>query len=52
MIMEFVRTHVVASERTQQAVLTAASVGSFSWLLLQDQIHPLVVYLLQLYLAF
>lgn len=52
MIMEFVRTRVVASEHAQQALLTATTVGSFSWFLLQDQIHPVVVYLLQLYLAF
>ncbi|MDX1632498.1 MAG: hypothetical protein R3234_11585 [Thermoanaerobaculia bacterium] len=52
MILDFVRQRVVASERMQQAVLALATLGSFSWLLVQDQIHPLVVYLLQLYLAF
>lgn len=34
---------------------TAASagvVGSFAWLLAHDLIHPLVVYLLELYLTF
>lgn len=52
MILDFVRQHVALSERTQQAALALATLGSFSWLLIQDQIHPLVVYLLQLYLAF
>jgi hypothetical protein len=52
MLMEFVRTRVVTSERTQQALLSAVTAGSFFWLLLQDQIHPVVIYLLQLYLAF
>jgi hypothetical protein len=33
-------------------VLAASTVFSFGWLLLQDALHPLAVYLLQLYLSF
>jgi hypothetical protein len=33
-------------------VLGAASVVSFLWLLAQDRVHPLMVYLIELYLAF
>ncbi len=32
--------------------LGAASVLSFLWLLAQDRVHPLMVYLIELYLAF
>ena len=32
--------------------LVAGTVVSFGWLLVQDRIHPLVIYLLQLYLSF
>lgn len=35
-----------------KAVASVATVTSFVVLLAQDQIHPVVVYLLQLYLAF
>lgn len=33
-------------------VWAASTLVSFAWLLAQDQIHPVVVYLLQLYLTF
>jgi hypothetical protein len=33
-------------------VLAVATTLSFGWLLLQDLVHPLAVYLLQLYLTF
>ncbi|MBZ0090432.1 MAG: hypothetical protein K8H90_08655 [Thermoanaerobaculia bacterium] len=32
--------------------LGVASVASFFWLLAQDRVHPLMVYLVELYLAF
>jgi hypothetical protein len=35
-----------------KALLSLACAGSFAFLLAQDHIHPVVVYLLQLYLAF
>ena len=35
-----------------QPLVTGATVLSFGWLLANDLIHPVVVYLLQLYLSF
>ena len=35
-----------------EPLLAAGTLAGFGWLLLQDRIHPLAVYLLQLYLAF
>jgi len=35
-----------------EKALGAASVVSFFWLLAQDRVHPLMVYLVELYLAF
>lgn len=35
-----------------RVLLSAATIASFGWLLAQDQIHPLVVWALQLYLSF
>ena len=35
-----------------RALLSVGSIGSFAFLLAQDQVHPFVVYLLQLYLSF
>lgn len=50
---ELVRKHVAAvPDFAIRWVLAAGSVASFSWLLLSDQIHPLVVYFLQFYLTF
>ena len=33
-------------------IVAVTAVGSFFWLLLNDKIHPLAVYLLQAYLSF
>jgi hypothetical protein len=35
-----------------EKILGASSVAAFLWLLAQDRIHPVMVYLLELYLAF
>lgn len=35
-----------------QVMASAGVLGSFVWLLANDLIHPLVVYLLELYLTF
>lgn len=32
-------------------LLAAGSLGSFGWLMALDQVHPIFVYLLQLYLT-
>ncbi len=48
-----VRKYVVALPHVSvQAVLAVGTVVSFLWLLAQDQIHPLVTYVVQLYLTF
>ena len=45
------RTLALPRLRTDVA-LTALTTVSFGWLLMNDLLHPLAVYLLQLYLAF
>lgn len=35
-----------------QALISAGTLTSFAWLLLQNKIHPVFVYLLQIYLKF
>jgi hypothetical protein len=53
MLSQAVRKRVAAvSELPLQLILAAGTVASFGWLLVQDQIHPLFVYFLQLYLTF
>ena len=34
-----------------QALLSVGAVASFGWLLLEDRVHPLLVYCLELYLS-
>ncbi|MEM6455310.1 MAG: hypothetical protein AAF772_09480 [Acidobacteriota bacterium] len=34
------------------ALLSSGILASFAWLLFDDRIHPVVVYLLQMYLTF
>ncbi len=51
-MLELVRNRVQLSETALQLSLSTVSVGSLFWLLLGDQIHPLIVYLLQVYLTF
>ena len=52
-MLQSARNRVVAVPRVPaQVFLSAGTLVSFGWLLLQDKIHPLVVYLLQLYLTF
>ena len=52
-MMESVEKRVAAvSDVPLKILLAAGSLGSFAWLLGHDQIHPLVVYCLQFYLAF
>lgn len=35
-----------------KTLFSVGALGSFSWLLAHDLIHPLVIYLLQIYLTF
>ncbi len=42
----------VPAQMSVQVLLSAGTLLSFAWLLLQNKIHPVVVYLLQIYLTF
>ena len=43
---------VPAQVAPAQVLFSAGTLLSFGWLLLQNKIHPIVVYLLQVYLTF
>ena len=52
-MIDVVRKRVAAlPDLPLQLVLAGATLASFGWLLVQDQIHPLFVYFLQIYLTF
>lgn len=52
-MIQAVRARVAAVPQLSLQLLSAAgTLASFGWLLAQDQIHPLFVYFLQLYLTF
>ncbi len=43
---------VPAQMSPAQALFSAGTLLSFAWLLFQNKIHPIVVYILQVYLTF
>ena len=52
-MLESARNRVVALPQVPtKLILSAGTLASFGWLLIQNKIHPVVVYLLQLYLTF
>lgn len=52
-MLESVRNKTVPLPLVPAKLLfSVGSLGSFVWLLAHDLIHPLVIYLLQLYLTF
>lgn len=52
-MLDSTRNRVEALPRVPaQVLLSAGTLTGFSWLLLQDKIHPFVIYLLQVYLTF
>lgn len=52
-MLESIRKNVVALPKVPvQVLLSAGTIASFAWLLFQNKIHPLVIYLLQVYLTF
>ena len=52
-MLESARNRDVAISRVPaQGLLSAGILLSFAWLLLQGKVHPIVVYLLQVYLTF
>ncbi len=52
-MLDFARSRVLAIPRIPaEMLLSAGTLASFAWLLLQNKIHPIFVYLLQVYLTF
>ena len=52
-MLESARNHIQALPRLPvRVMLSAGTLTSFAWLLLQNRIHPFVIYLLQVYLTF
>lgn len=41
-----------ADGQLTRILLTAGTLSSFGWLLLENRIHPIVVFLLEIYLTF
>lgn len=51
-MFEIVRQSLALPRLRVDLLLAVATVSSFTWLLVADLVHPLAVYLLQLYLSF
>ena len=51
-MLESVRRLVSIPQVSTEIYLSAGTILGFSYLLLTDQIHPVAIYLLQLYLSF
>ena len=51
-MLQSIRKHVAIPAIPVKLVLSAGALASFGVLLAHDQIHPLVLYALQLYLSF
>lgn len=51
-MLESIRASVAIPRLPAQAVLSAGTIASFGWLLANDLIHPVVIYLFELYLSF
>lgn len=51
-MLESARRLVSIPQVSAEKSLSIATFLGFGWLLLSDQIHPIAIYLLQLYLSF
>ena len=51
-MLESVRRIAAMPRVPVQLLLRVGTLGSFTWLLAHDLIHPIVIYALELYLAF
>ncbi len=51
-MLQSIRKHVAVPHVPVKLMLSAGALASFGVLLAHDQIHPLVLYALQLYLSF
>ena len=48
-MIEAIRRSIALPHIPVEIALSVGTVATFGWLLLQDHLHPLLVYLLQLY---
>lgn len=52
-MLESLRESITLPQRLPaRAVLSVGSLATFGWLLTQDLVHPVVIYLFELYLTF
>lgn len=52
-MLQSARRRILAIPRVPtQHMLTVGTLASFGWLLLQNKIHPFIIYVLQVYLTF
>jgi hypothetical protein len=51
-MFDLVRKSVAVPQVSATGLLAVATVASFAWLLTHDQIHPIMMYGLELFLAF
>lgn len=51
-MLQSIRASVALPNLPSRALLSAGTVVSFGWLLANDLIHPVVIYLFELYLSF
>lgn len=51
-MLESIRSTVAISDGPAKVLFSVGTLASFFWLLAHDLIHPLVIYVLQLYLTF
>ena len=51
-MLESVRKSIAMPAVPARTLFSVGALGSFGWLLAHDLIHPLVIYLLQIYLTF
>ena len=51
-MLESIRASVAVPRLPAQTLLSVGTVVSFGWLLANDLIHPVVIYLFELYLSF
>jgi hypothetical protein len=51
-MIDLARKHAAVPQIPVRVLLSLGTLVSFGWLLANDQVHPLVIYALQLYLSF
>ena len=51
-MIEAIRKSIALPRVPVDRVISVATIATFGWLLLNDQIHPLAVYILRFYLTF